>query len=193
MDLQTTLATAETIDGWSTRRELEWLFQTARSLPSGGIWVELGVWKGRSFFTVAMGLRHGSKLIAVDSFTPEVTSLPFVPSRGWVRDHFQAVLTCVQRLREDLEIEVLSLDTAAAGGLVSKNSVDVVYFDADHSKQGLARDFDAWIPKVKRDGLLSGHDYSIGFPGVIEIVDETFPHRTIVPETSIWLARKSTP
>jgi len=190
MDLEMTLATADTIHGWMTMRELEWLFRTARSVTPGGVWVELGVWKGRSFFTVAMGLRRGCKLVAVDSFAPSVTSLSFVPSRDWVYDHFRAVLAGVERLREDLQIEVLRLDTAAAGARFEDDSVDVVTFDADHSRAGLARDFTAWIPKVKANGLLCGHDYNEGFPGVVQVVDEVFPERTVVAGTSIWQARK---
>jgi len=191
MDLESTVATAQTIDGWMTPSELRWLFQTARSLPSGGCWVELGLWKGRSFFTVAMGLRRRSRLVGVDSFTPHVTALPFVPTRDWVWDHFQVVFSGVKRLREDLRIKVHRLDTALAGGLFRDASVDVVYFDADHTREGLARDFAAWIPKVKSGGLLCGHDYSPGFPGVVGLVDQVFPGRTIVADTSIWHARKS--
>lgn len=186
MNLDTTLATADTIHGWTTRRELEWLFHTARSIRSGGVWVELGVWKGRSFFTVAMGLPRGSSLVAIDSFTPAVTALPFVPSQNWVRDHFRAVLSAVESLRKDLRIEVVALDTAKAGHLFSDASADVVFFDADHSREGFGRDLVAWLPKVKATGLLCGHDYSDGFPGVVELVDEVFPDRRIVPETSIW-------
>jgi hypothetical protein len=190
MDLATTLATAETIDGWMTPRELEWLFRTARSLPRGGVWVELGLWKGRSFFTVAMGLAPGCKLVGVDSFTPCTTALPFVPTRDWVFDHFQAVRAAVRGLREDLMIEVLRLDTAAAGGRFADGFADAVYFDADHSREGLAHDLTAWAPKLKEGGLLCGHDYSSGFPGVVQLVDEVFPERAIVPETSIWYSRK---
>ena len=165
MDLDATLATAQTIDGWMTPAELEWLFQTARSLPRESCWVELGLWKGRSFFTVAMGLSRDSRLIGVDSFTPHVTALPFVPTRDWVSDHFHVVESNVKRLRADLRIEILRLDTALAGGPVRDASVDVVYFDADHDREGLARDFAAWIPKVKPSGLLCGHDYSGGLSG----------------------------
>lgn len=181
-----TLATAETIHGWSTRHELEWLFETARGIPGGGTWVELGIWKGRSLFTVAMGLRRAARLVAVDSFTPTVTSLPFVPTQHWVWDHFTAVLSGIRQLRPDLKIEVLRHDTAAAGALFSGTAVDVVYFDADHSRDGLARDIAAWAPRLKPGGLLCGHDYGPGFPGVVELVDETFPTRTIVEGTSIW-------
>jgi hypothetical protein len=190
MDLSSTVAIAETIHGWMTRRELEWLYETASSLRPGGTWVELGIWKGRSFFTVAMGLPQGSKLVAVDSFPPTVAALPFVPSRDWVRDHFHAVLKTVQRLREDLSIEIVCRDTAEAGSLFADGSMDVVWFDADHSSAGLARDFSAWIPKVKPGGLLCGHDYNHGFAGLVQLVDEVFPERAIVPETSIWQVQK---
>jgi hypothetical protein len=186
MDLVTTLAAAETIDGWMTARELEWLFRTARSLPPGGAWVELGLWKGRSFFTVAMGLAPGCTLVGVDSFSPCTTALPFVPTRRWVSDHFQAVRKAVRRLRPDLRIEILRLDTAAAAGRFADGFADAVYFDADHSRGGLSGDLAAWVPKLKPDGLVCGHDYSAGFPGVVQLVDEVFPERTIVPDTSIW-------
>jgi hypothetical protein len=191
MDQETTLATADTIHGWMTMRELEWLYRTARSLERGAVWVELGVWKGRSFFAVAMGLPKGCKLVAVDSFAAEVTSLEFVPTKDWVFDHFQAVLAGVRKLREDLQIEVLRRDTALAGELFADLSVDVVSFDADHSAEGLARDLLAWVPKVKAGGLLCGHDYNPGFPGVMQVVDEYFPRRSIVDGTSIWRARKA--
>jgi hypothetical protein len=193
MNLEMTLATAETIHGWTTIRELEWLFQTARSLGPRLCWVELGVWRGRSFFTVAMGLSRQARLIAVDSFSPSVASLPFVPTRNWVGDHFGAVLNGVQRLRPDLKIDVLRLDSAEASRLFADGSVDVVYADADHSREGLARDVAAWMPKLKSDGLLCGHDYNEGFPGVVQLVDQIFPERAVVPETSIWQARRNQP
>ena len=150
------------------------------------MWVELGLWKGRSFFTVAMGLNPGSTLVGVDSFSPSVTSLSFVPTRSWVRDHFRAVFKAVRRLRPDLQIDVIAEDTALAAARVPDASVDVVYFDADHSRQGLARDLAAWSPKVKPGGLLCGHDFSPGFPELVTLIDERFPDRTIVPATSIW-------
>lgn len=184
-----TLETAETIHGWMTRPELEWLYATAGSVPPGGAWVELGVWKGRSFFTVAMGLRRGSRLVAVDSFTPTTASLPFVPTRGWVHDHFRVVLTAVQRLRSDLKIEVIRDDTASSADRFANGSVDVVFVDADHTRWGLCRDLIAWLPKLKAGGLLCGHDYSQAFPEISQLVDEMFPHRMIVDDTSIWQAR----
>ena len=190
MNRDLTVGIAETIDGWMTRRELEWLFETARTVPPGGTWVELGTWKGRSFFAVAMGLPLRSRLVAVDSFTRATAALPSAPTMDWVWDHFLAVLRGVQKLREDLALLVLRSDTASASQLFADRSVDVMFFDADHSRDGLARDIDAWLPKLKSGGLLCGHDYNPGFPAVVELIDQRFPPRVVVPHTSIWLAAR---
>ena len=36
---------------------------------------------------------------------------------------------------------------------------DFVYIDADHSYNGCLRDLNCWYPKVKRGGILAGHDF----------------------------------
>lgn len=36
---------------------------------------------------------------------------------------------------------------------------DWVYIDADHKKNALIADIEAWLPKVKSGGLIGGHDY----------------------------------
>ena len=190
MDFATTFEIADTIHGWMSRQELQWLFETARSLPPGAVWVELGLWKGRSFFAVAMGLRRGSRLTGVDAYSPVLTSLPYVPTRDWVCDNFQAVLSAVKRLRPDLCVEFVRRDTAESSGLFPDDSVDVIFSDADHSTWGLGRDLDAWLLKAKPGGLLCGHDYSDGYPEVRRLVDDRFADRVIVPGTSIWTTRK---
>lgn len=59
---------------------------------------------------------------------------------------------------------------------------DFVYIDADHSFDGCYRDIIDWYPKVKKEGILCGHDYEhyvgrsrqnekIPF-GVVEAVDK---------------------
>jgi hypothetical protein len=193
MDCATTLAIAETIHGWMTLPELRWLFETARSLPQQSRWVELGSWKGRSFFTVAMGLRSGSTLTAVDSFTTAHTALPFVPTREWVRDHFEIVLSTARKLRPDLNLEVICDDSADSSRSFPTKEADVVFFDADHSLEGLTRELDAWLPKARPDAIICGHDYSDGFPGIVSLIDERFPERIVVPETSIWVAKQCIP
>lgn len=42
---------------------------------------------------------------------------------------------------------------------VKDESLDFIYLDGDHSYEGVLADLEAWYPKVKEGGLVSGHDY----------------------------------
>lgn len=39
------------------------------------------------------------------------------------------------------------------------NSIDFVYIDADHTFKAVLEDIDAWLPKLRVGGIMSGHDY----------------------------------
>lgn len=56
------------------------------------------------------------------------------------------------------------------------NSIDFVYLDGDHKYEPVKAEIDAWWPKVKKGGILAGHDYiersHIEEFGVIRAVDE---------------------
>ena len=53
------------------------------------------------------------------------------------------------------------------------NSLDFVFIDAGHTYTEVKEDIEAWFPKVRNGGIVSGHDYVkyTNF-GVIEAVDE---------------------
>ena len=49
-------------------------------------------------------------------------------------------------------------DSADSAAGFADGSVDFVYLDADHSYDGVTRDIRAWKPKMKRGGVMGGHD-----------------------------------
>ncbi len=53
---------------------------------------------------------------------------------------------------------ILRGDSVAMADKVEDESLDFVFIDADHTYEGCLRDLKAWIPKVKPDGLIIGHD-----------------------------------
>jgi len=54
----------------------------------------------------------------------------------------------------------------------SDDSLDFVYIDAMHDFDNVILDLIAWIPKVRRGGIVSGHDYRKRTDyGVVEAVD----------------------
>ncbi len=82
------------------------------------------------------------------------------------------------------------------GAMASRNeSFDFVFLDADHSYKGCSADIKVWAPKVKRGGLLCGHDYeNPKFPdfGVKRAVDEyaaATGHAVELGENMTWFIR----
>jgi|TARA_R110000824_G_scaffold2570_4_gene11849 predicted O-methyltransferase YrrM len=76
--------------------------------------------------------------------------------------------------------------TVNASRLFDDESIDFVYVDADHSYKGCMADLEAWYPKLKKGGILSGHDYGEhpdkpepDFPGVTRAVDEFFDAQSV--------------
>ena len=67
-------------------------------------------------------------------------------------------------------------------------SLDVVFIDLTHTYESVKEDIGLWLPKVKRGGILSGHDYEDSWPGVVKAVDEMLPTRTIME--NCWIFRK---
>jgi predicted O-methyltransferase YrrM len=51
---------------------------------------------------------------------------------------------------------------------------DVVYIDAGHDYTSVKADIGAWLPKVRKGGIICGDDYISGWDGVIRAVDEAF-------------------
>ncbi len=52
--------------------------------------------------------------------------------------------------------------------------VDFIFIDANHEYEYVKKDIELYWPKVKSGGVLCGHDYSGGHPGVTTAVDEFF-------------------
>ncbi len=71
--------------------------------------------------------------------------------------------------------KVLRMASHEAAALTPDGSLDFAFIDADHSYEGCAADIAAWLPKLKSDGILCGHDYeNTEHPefGVSRAVDE---------------------
>jgi predicted O-methyltransferase YrrM len=87
------------------------------------------------------------------------------------------------------KMKMSSLEAAAK---IADDSLDLVFLDGDHSYSSVRADIDAWLPKVRKGGVLSGHDYNNTakygdyFKGVDRAVDEAFPKANIEPDYVWW-------
>jgi len=84
--------------------------------------------------------------------------------------------------------EMLSVE---ASEHIKDGELDLVFIDAAHDFDNVDRDIDAWFPKVKEGGIVSGHDWNHKFPGVQRAVAKHFDlmHVQTFPD-SVWCVRK---
>lgn len=68
---------------------------------------------------------------------------------------------------------------------VPDEALDCVYIDCCHSYECVKRDLAAWIPKVKKGGVIAGHDINNSAYGVRQAVGEVTAHWIIIPENGL--------
>ena len=62
----------------------------------------------------------------------------------------------------------------SVAGKVEDESLDFVFIDADHEYESVLKDIQAWTPKLKSGGMMSGHDTH--FEGVFAAINELIPN-----------------
>jgi len=185
------VAVGRQIQGWVRTDELEWL---AKQALDSNLIIELGSWHGRSTATLACATP--GKVIAIDTFKatnmeesirmPEVLKVfnLLETDPEWLYKEF------LKNINDFIEkIEIFRYNTNEAHKLLQNliGKVDLLFIDADHSYKSVTDDITNYLPFVRKDGIICGHDY--GFPGITEAVIEKFPKVNVVPETTIWWER----
>ena len=88
------------------------------------------------------------------------------------------------------QFRVLRLASLKASKIFLDEYFDLVYIDASHFYKDVLDDIKVWLPKVKKGGIISGHDYGMGGRknhGVKKAVDEYFGEgNVILKEDGVW-------
>lgn len=69
--------------------------------------------------------------------------------------------------------------------------IDCIYIDGGKSKQQIYDDISFWFPKIRKNGIICGHDYAhSSYPYISSIVDSYFGFAPQVKEGGIWWVKK---
>ncbi len=156
------------------------------------IGVELGVWKGATFFYLLNKCPKltltGIDIWASQPDNPDYVKQYIKPGKLWDHDQHEAEVRSKLKAgnygdRAKL-IRGLSYEVADQ---FKDNSIDFVFIDADHSENGVRRDIEAWYPKVKNTGYLCGHD--INWVTVYNVVEELLPGYS-EDDGNMWIRKK---
>ncbi len=153
------------ITGWFTFFRL--YADMVAKYPSGSDFVEVGTYEGKSFaYLVVEAINAGKEInmSAVDSFT-------------FTDEHCgDNILDVFKRNMSPVEgkYNIIKGQSDESASQFEDGSLDFVFLDADHVYARVKGDILAWLPKIKKGGILAGHDYEPQHPGVKQAVDEIF-------------------
>ena len=69
---------------------------------------------------------------------------------------------------------------------IEEKEIDFVFIDAAHDYESVKKDILAWLPKVKKTGIIAGHDYT-WCQDVKKAVHECFPDQQIYETEGCWI------
>lgn len=145
-------------ENWFTYPRL--YLEMVNRFPSGSHFVELGSWKGMSAAYMAVEIINSNKDIKFDC-------IDIWADGGYLEDGTQDLfgVELMNRFLENVKpvahaINAIRSDSVEAAKNYADQSVDFVFVDGDHTYEGCRRDIEAWLPKMKPNSILAGHDYA---------------------------------
>lgn len=158
----------DTIDGWLTDAEGEFLYNSARSCKGKGLIVEIGSWRGKSTIWLAKGskARSNVKIYAID------------PHKGSLEHKRYGEVSTFEEFRanikktdvEDVVVPVLKTSEDARQDWGGK-PIELLWIDGAHEYEMVKLDFDLWSPCLIEGGIIAFHD-TIGWPGPGKVVKD---------------------
>lgn len=179
------------IEGFFTEDEGRWYARFARGL-TGGTFVEIGSWKGRSTsFVGPVCNARGTRLVCVDHWRGSEDALgPLYAAALAVEDVEQTFHANMRAL--GIAVEVIRAPSAEAATRFAPGSVDRVFLDGSHDAASVADDLRLWSGRLAPGGVLAGHDYDAKHPDLCAEVDAfARAHGLVVrrgPRAIFWLA-----
>lgn len=77
--------------------------------------------------------------------------------------------------------EIIRKKSMDAVGSFGDNSLDFVYIDGNHRFEYVMEDIMKWVPKVRKGGIVAGHDYAVDTMDVVYAVDAYTRSHSIAP------------
>ena len=140
--------------------------EMVKRAEDGALFAEVGCFYGRSSRHMCSEIQKSGKKIllhCIDLWGDKLEGQPMDGER--VYEHFKTNM----KEFEDIYVEWRGNSWDMAQNF-NDGQFDFVFIDADHSYESVKKDIEAWMPKVKKGGVLAGHD--IHHPPVREAVTD---------------------
>tara|TARA_R100001530_G_C4268081_1_gene142344 strand:- start:16 stop:606 length:591 start_codon:yes stop_codon:yes gene_type:complete len=158
---------------------------------------ELGVFDGYTMRTILEKCDKLEELVGIDTWAHPETFSCLAPKGERSRlvyeecDHdanYKLTMKNIEESGNTQPANVLKMTTCEAAQLYEDGYFDLIFIDADHSYEGVKKDIETWYSKVKKGGVVAGHDFSwagvqraiaetVGLPNVKQFTDDVWLHQ----------------
>lgn len=157
---------AKGISGWMSDPDLITLYELGmKHIKENGFVIEIGVWKGLSTFILGSICKDiGARLYAVDTFAGVEDKYSYKNDPKNVGTYVEAVNNpkfheiFIENMR-GLPVIPLKGDSREVMKYIPDEIADMVFIDGNHNHPVVDEDIRNGLKKVKKDGLLCGHDH----------------------------------
>ena len=157
----------------------------ADNASDGMTFVETGVFVGGSLCYLGNELKKRNKTVslnAVDDFlfeniSPEgVDEVCEAHGEEWRGRFYDLFLHNLKTHGLTEMTKIHAMDSIETSKKFEDNSIDFIHFDGSHNMDYVRDEIFAWQPKLKKDSVIAGHDYSALRP----VIDSIFGNDLIV-------------
>jgi predicted O-methyltransferase YrrM len=165
----------QNIEGWFS---YEYIYEDiVQQSDDGSLFVEIGSFKGKSSAFMAVEIANSGKKIKFDCIDPMLPLGHYAGSaesnpdewQGYSADEFH---NRMQNVKEYYTLHQMTSDEAAS--LYADGSIDFLMIDGDHSYEGVVKDLQNYLPKMRPGGLIAGDDAFV--PEIVQAVKDVAGH-----------------
>ena len=162
--------------------------EQVEAAQDGAHFIEVGCFLGKSAAFMIVEIINSGKNIQFDMIdhwngSSEHQDMDIIKEKG-LYETFRSNMLPFSGYRNTRSIRMNSVDAAQ---IYSDESLDFVFIDASHEEQDVKNDIDAWLPKVKKGGVLAGDDW--GFEAVVNAVQSKFDNTQYNIRGRSWIVQ----
>lgn len=127
--------------------------------------VEVGVAEG-DYSRVLLDANPQMEIYGVDPWIPYAGYKDYQKESTFARMYARTL----EQTKDFPNYKIIKKFSVEAAEDFEDNSLDFVYLDGNHSGEEVMKDMEAWNPKLKKGGILAGHDFTGRWPSLKKAV-----------------------
>lgn len=175
------------IHNWFDYEQL--IIDMVQMAQDGDKFVEIGIWKGGSAAFMGVEIINSGKKINYDAIDCFEITKEFGTKTVDIYEEAK------NNLKELIDLKIVNLIKANSLDFCKNyenESIKFCFIDGSHDYKDVKADLIAWLPKVKKGGVLAGHDYTNGnHPDVKKAVDEILGEKNIIVKKNCYYYEKT--